>query len=290
MTAPAKVAHKPVKWVLAHDHGLHAVARARELWRYRRLVWFFSTQAFEALYRRTHLGWLWVPIRPLAPLAVGVFVYGGLMGVPSTGVPYFLFLLVGTLAWNCFDGPWTWGSRGLEMNRQLVTKLYFPRMILPLATMSPGLAEPAVLLTVLAIALPYYRIADGVWYLVAGPQLLLAPLVLAAILLLAFSLALWTSIWQARARDMRYVLGYVLSFWMYLTPVIYPASIVPPDYRWLLWLNPVAPLVEAFKAAIFGWPWPPMWALALAGVEILAAFASGFWHFHENEAETADRL
>jgi lipopolysaccharide transport system permease protein len=290
VTAPAGAAHKPAKWVLAHDHGFHAVARAREIWRYRRLIWFFSTQAFQALYKRTQLGWLWVPIRPLAPLALGAVVYSTVIGVPATGVPYFLLLLVGTIAWNCFDGPWMWGSRGLELNRHLVTKLYFPRMILPLSTMSPGLAEPVVLLGVLAVALPYYRVTDGVWYVEGGSRLLAAPAVLAAILLLAFGLSLWTSLWQARARDVRYMIGYALGFWMYLTPVIYPITLVPEEYRWLMWLNPMAPLVEAFKTAMFGGEWPPSWALTLAGAGIVAVFVSGFWYFHGKEAEAADHI
>ena len=280
----------PSRWVLSHDHGFHAVARAREMWRYRRLLWFFATHAFRALYRRTHLGWMWVPVRSLAPLAVGTVVYGGLMEIPSSGVPYFLMLLVATLAWNCFDGPWTWGSRGVDMNRRLVTKLYFPRMILPLASMTPGLAEPGMMLGVLALTVPYYRIADGVWYVKFTPQLLLAPLILAAILLLAFGLALWTSLWQARARDVRFGIGYLLGFWMYLTPVIYPITQVPERYRQLMWLNPMAPLVEAFKSVVFGWAAPPTWAVALSLTTILLVVSTGFWHFHALEAETTDKI
>ena len=280
----------PARWVLSHDHGFHAVARAQEVWRYRRLLWFFATQAFQALYRRTHLGWLWVPIRSLAPLAVGSLVYGGLMDVPSLGVPYFLMLLVATAAWSCFDGPWTWGSRGVEMNRRLVTKLYFPRMILPLATMAPGLAEPGMLLIALAVAVPYYAVTDGMWYVAFGPRLLLLPLIMVAILLLAFGLSLWTSLWQARARDVRFGIGYLLGFWMYLTPVIYPITQVPERFRWLMWLNPMAPLVEAFKSVVFGWPEPPRWALGLSLGVIVTVLASGFWHFHAKEAETAEKI
>ncbi|PYR75325.1 MAG: hypothetical protein DMF87_20735, partial [Acidobacteria bacterium] len=140
----AAAAHKPSKWVLKQDHGFHPTARMEEAWRYRLLVAFFASQAFNMLYKRTQLGILWVPLRPLAPLIVGALIYGGLMSVPSLGVPYFLMLTVGSTAWNCFDGPWGWGTRGLELNRELITKLYFPRIILPLSTMVPGLVEPTV--------------------------------------------------------------------------------------------------------------------------------------------------
>lgn len=281
---------KPDKWVLAHDHGFHAVARAQEFWRYRRLIWFFAIQAFQMLYRRTQLGWLWVPVRPLAPLLTAAFIYGDVFAVPDTGVPYFLFLMAGMLPWNCFDGPWLWGSRGLEVNRDLVTKLYFPRMVLPLAMMAPGLAEPMVSLGLVLLAIPYYRMTTGIWYIHFGPQLLVLPLVLLASLFFAFSLALVTSLWQVRARDVRFIAGYLLGFWMLLTPVIYPITHIPIRYRWIAWLNPMAPLSESFKAALFGWEWPPVWALATCAGEILLVFGLAFWFFHVQEAETADKI
>ena len=261
-----------------------------EAWRNRLLVSFFAWQAFSQLYRRTQLGILWVPLRPLLPLLIGSLVYGGLMGIPSTGVPYFLFLTVSSIAWNCFDGPWAWGSRGFELNRELITRLYFPRIILPLSTMLPGLVEPVVNIGVAAVALVYYRVHDGLWYIQFGPRLLLAPLVLFAILFFAFSLALVTALYQVRARDVRFMIGYVLGFWMYLTPVIYPVTQIPEKWRWLIWFNPMAALVEEFKSSVFGMPAPPPWAVPLAALEIAIVFAGAFWHFHETEAETADKV
>jgi lipopolysaccharide transport system permease protein len=290
MSTATPVAHRPAKWVLTTDHGFHPVARVTEAWRYRRLISFFASQAFHQLYKRTQLGILWVPLRPLAPLLIGTLVYGTLMGIPSTGVPYFLLLTVSSVAWNCFDGPWGWGSRGFELNRDLITKLYFPRIILPLSTMVPGLVEPVVNIAVALVAIGYYRVHDGTWYIHWGPRLLLAPLVLFVILFFAFSLALITALYQVRARDVRFIIGYFLGFWMYLTPVIYPVTQIPEKWRWLIWFNPMAPLVEQFKSAVFGWPGPPWWALPLSLLEIAAVFAAGFWHFHAMEAHTADKV
>jgi lipopolysaccharide transport system permease protein len=290
MTSAEAVARKPEKWVLSKDHGFHPLGRLEEAWRYRRLVGFFASQAFHMLYKRTQLGILWVPMRPLAPLLIGTLVFGGLMNVPSTGVPYFLLLTAGSIAWNCFDGPWGWGSRGFELNRDLITKLYFPRMILPLSTMVPGLVEPVVNIAVAIVAFGYYRYHDGVWYIHWGPRLLLVPFLLFTILFFAFSLALVTALYQVRARDVRFIIGYFLGFWMYLTPIIYPVTMVPLKWRWLIWFNPMAPLVEEFKGALFGWPRPPAWALPLALVEILIVFALAFWHFHVMEARTADKV
>jgi len=291
MAAPvARVAHKPAKWVITRDHGFHPFARVTEAWRYRRLVGFFASQAFGALYKRTQLGILWVPLRPLMPLLMGSLIYGGLMDVPSTGVPYFLFLTVASIAWNCFDGPWGWGSRGFELQRDLITKLYFPRIILPLSTMTPGLVEPVVNIGVALVALAYYRVHTGIWYIHWGPRLLIAPMILIVIVFFAFSLALVTALYQVRARDVRFIIGYVLGFWMYLTPVIYPVTQIPMRWRWLVWFNPMAALVEEFKSAIFGWPGPPQWALLLSFLEIGAAFVAAFWHFHAVEAQTADTI
>ena len=289
MAGGAVAVHKPSKWVLKKDHGFHPTARLEEAWRYRLLVAFFASQAFNMLYRKTQLGILWVPLRPLAPLIVGAVIYGGLMNVPSVGVPYFLMLTVGSTAWNCFDGPWMWGTRGLELHRDLITKLYFPRIILPLSTMVPGLVEPTVNLVVALLAFVYYRVYDGSWYIHWGPRLLVTPFLVLATLFFAFSLSLVTSLYQVRARDVRFMMGYALGFWMYMTPIIYPVTQIPLKWRWLVWFNPMASLVEEFKDAVFGWPRPPAWALPLALVEILVVFAAGFWHFHAMESQTADK-
>ncbi len=291
LTGPAgAAAHKPAKWVLTKDHGFHPFARLEEAWRYRRLVAFFASQAFSVLYRRTRLGWIWVPLRPLIPLLMGSLIYGGLMNVPSTGVPYFLLLTVGSIPWNCFDGPWGWGSRGFEMNRDLIAKLYFPRIILPLSTMVPGFVEPTVNIAVALVAFAYYRVYDGVWYIDWSPRLLFAAPLLFVILFFAFSLSLVTALYQVRARDVRFFIGYALGFWMYLTPVIYPVTQIPIKWRWLVWFNPMAALVEEFKAAVFGWARPPSWALPLSLAEIAIVFALAFWHFHLMESQTADKV
>lgn len=289
MAEAAIADHKPSKWVLKQDHGFHPTARLGEAWRYRLLIAFFASQAFGKLYRRTRLGFLWVPLRPLAPLIVGAAVYGALMKVPSAGVPYFLTLTVGMAAWNCFSGPWAWGSRGLELNRDLISKLYFPRIILPLSTMVPGLVEPIVNIGIAALAVVYYRATMGTWYVHPSARLLIAPLVLLVILFFAFSLSLFTSIYQVRARDVRMTLGYVLGFWMYATPIIYPATQVPAQWRWLMWLNPLAPLAEEFKSVVFDRAAPPAWTLSLALTEIGLAFVLGVWHFHVMESQTVDR-
>ena len=146
------------RWVIAADTREGFVARAREVWQYRRILGFFSLKAVQSLYAKTRLGVSWIFIRTLVPLFVGSFVFGSVMNVPSGGVPYFVFFLAGQIPWNCFDGPLIRGSRGLEVNRMLLTKLYVPRIILPLGQMTAGIVEPAIITLVFVGALVYYRI------------------------------------------------------------------------------------------------------------------------------------
>jgi lipopolysaccharide transport system permease protein len=265
-------------------------ARVREVWHYRRILFFFAVNALQSLYKKTRLGMPWLFIRALVPLAVGSFVFGQVMNVPSGGVPYFVFFATGQLAWNVFDGPLMRASRGLDVNRQLLTKLYVPRVILPMAQLSAGLVEPLVITGVLIGTLLYYRAGEGVWYTNGGVRLLAAVPALLAILGFAFSLSLWTSVWQARARDVRFVLRYIVSFWLYLTPVIYPLSYIPARVRWLAYLNPLTAPIETFKWAVLpdtvhSWPW-----FGYSVGVTAAVFLTGAVYFGREESATVDKL
>jgi lipopolysaccharide transport system permease protein len=276
--------------VIAADTREGFAARAREVWQYRRILVFFSLKAVQSLYAKTRLGVSWIFIRTLVPLFVGSFVFDSVMNVPSGGVPYFVFFIAGQIPWNCFDGPLIRGSRGLEVNRMLLTKLYVPRVILPLSQMARGVIEPAIILLVFGGALVHYRTADGVWYVHASPRLLASAAAIAVILFFAFSLTLWTSIWHARARDTRFALRYVVSFWLYFTPVIYPMSVVPPEVRWLMYLNPLTALVEMFRwgtlpTAEHSWIW-----FTYSVVITLVTFAGGVWYFARAESVTMDKI
>lgn len=277
-------------WVIAADSREGFGARLRELWQYRRVLAFFSLKAIQSLYAKTRLGMPWLFIRVLVPLAVGSLIFGGVMEVPSGSVPYFIFFTTGQLAWNFFDGPLIRGSRGLEVNRELLRKLYLPRMILPLGQIAAGLVEPAIIMVVLAGSVVFYRVTDAVWYVQPGWGSLRALLAALLILAFAFSASLWTSVWQARARDVRFVLRYVVSFWLYFTPVIYPLTMVPAELRWLAYLNPLTAPVEMFKSGVLpdvahSWPW-----VAYSAVLTAAVCAGGIWNFGRTETATMDKL
>lgn len=277
-------------WVIAAEADQGFGPRTREVWRYRRILWFFWVKAVSSLSAKTYLGAWWILIRTLVPLAVGSFVFGSIMNVPSGGVPYFLFFLVGQVPWNCFDGPLIRGSRGLEVNRELLTKLYVPRIILPLGQMAAGVVEPVILAIVLLGSLGYYRAVDGVWYAQASPRLAACATSVALILMFGFSLSLWTSIWQARARDARFVLRYVVGFWLLFTPVIYPLSMVPAGMRPLAYLNPMTAPIETFRWGLLrglehSWPW-----FGYSAAITVATFLGGVWFFTRSESVTMDKL
>jgi len=278
------------QWVISADAREGLGVRAREVWRYRQILWFFSIKALQTLYAKTHLGVWWIFLRTLVPLLVGSFVFGSVMNIPSGGVPYLVFFLAAQIPWSCFDGPLVRGSRSLEINRRLLVKLYVPRIILPLGGMTPGLVEPAIVTLVLLGSLVYYRVNEGIWHVAPEPRVLAALASLAVVLAFVFSLTLWTSIWQARARDARFVLRYVVGFWMFFTPVIYPLSQVPPNVRWLMHLNPLTAPVETFKWAVLpgmehSWAWF-LYTVAVTGVMFLAGVRFFMWA----ESATMDKI
>ncbi len=282
------------RWVIAADTREGLGGRLREIWRYRRILAFFSIKSVQSLYAKTRLGMPWIFIRTLFPLLVGSLVFGRFMDVPSGGVPYFIFFTTGQLAWNCFDGPLIRGSRGIDVNRELLRKLYIPRIILPMGQMTAGLVEPAIITLVLIGSVFYYHAADGVWYVQPGLALFRSALAVALILWFAFSLSLFTSLWQARARDVRFVLRHVMGFWLLFTPVIWPLSMaqarLPADIRWLFYLNPLTAPVEMFKSGILpgttvSVPW-----FGYSAAVTLALFSAGIWHFSRTESATMDTL
>jgi lipopolysaccharide transport system permease protein len=265
-------------------------ARAQDVWRYRRLLRFFAWKAIEKQYARTKLGWIWLLIRPLFPLFVKTLIFAGVLGVSSGTVPYFLFLVVGTTIWELFAGAVMWGTRSLDLNRGLLTRLYVPRLIMPMSMMSPAFVVFIIHLVVMTGTIAYYRITTGVLYV--GPPAGLMWSALATILTfgLALGISLWTAVPAMRARDVRFTLNYVLGFWVFLTPVFYPLSSVPAEWRGWMALNPMAVYCQMFKAGIIVSEHPiPRDVLIAVGVTSVVFF-SGLWYFNRAESDAADRV
>jgi lipopolysaccharide transport system permease protein len=275
------------RWEVTGNPQGPAAALA-DAWAHRRLLRFVGDRALRKIYKRTVLGWLWLFIMPLFPLALRALIFGALLGVSSSGLPYFLFLLAGTIVWDTFAASLTWGTRSLEMNRHLTEQIHMPRTIMPLGNITPALLDLAIKLAVFALALAYYGVSDQRLYLRADTGVLWAAAALALALLFALAISLFTSVWGETTRDMRFALGQVLSIWYLLTPVLYPLSAVPEAYRGWMLLNPMAIIAETFKWGLFGVGAFDPRALGGAAGGVLVLTVAGFVYFLRAESRAID--
>jgi homopolymeric O-antigen transport system permease protein len=287
------------QWVIEPVH-VGVVARAKEFWRYRRILWFFAGRRIKERYESTTLGKFWLFARPLMPIFVSTIVFGTLLKVPSP-VPYFLFFLAGNSCWRIFDRSLFWSARSFDQNRALLKKVYFPRLIAPVSAVAPAVTEFAVLLGLLFAATLYYLVTDGKFYLRLGFGMLLAPVAIAMVLFLAISVGLWMSVFVARHKDFQFSIRYFTQFWHYLTPVLYPLTLLPTTYeltrlhitvnpRMIAQINPLTAPVELYKWALLGIGEFPGWALLSSLAITLVVFASGVWFFTRAEGASVDRL
>jgi lipopolysaccharide transport system permease protein len=277
------------KWVIEPVH-VGVVARAKEFWRYRRILWFFAGRRIKERYESTTLGKFWLFARPLMPIIVSTVIFGNLLGVPSEGVPYFLFFLAGSSCWRIFERSLFWSARSFDQNRALLKKVYFPRLIAPVSSVAPAVIEFGVLLSLLVAATIYYLIHDGKFYLRVGFAAFLAPVAVAMAVFLAISVGLWFSVLVARHKDFQFSIRYFTQFWHYVTPVLYPLSAVPAKWQWAIQLNPMTSVVELYKWALLGMGEFPGMKLVFSLGIMLIIFASGVWFFTRAEGASVDRL
>jgi lipopolysaccharide transport system permease protein len=172
----------------------------------------------------------------------------------------------------------------------LIKKVYFPRLLVPVASVAPALIDAGVYACLLIVSAAYYLLHDGRLYVRFGPAVLVALLSAALSVLFAIAIGLWTSVWQTRFRELRFTMRYFIRFWHYLTPVLYPLSQVPEKYRWLIFVNPLAAIVESFKWGILGVGELPIRALGASIVLVMASLASGIWYFTAVEGASVDRM
>jgi lipopolysaccharide transport system permease protein len=281
--------HAQEVWTI-EPRSAGAAARAQEVWRYRRMFLFFGQRALLKLYQKTILGRAWIFLRPLIPLVMRVFLFGQILAVSGpTHVPYFLFVAVGQAPWELFASSVMWATRSLELNGSMLTRLYVPRVILPLATMVPAFVNFGVTLLIIVASLVYYRIQDGVWYLDAT-WWFVAPAAVLLCVMFAFAMGLFTSVLATAARDVRFGLGYVLEFWVYLTPVVYPLANLSPATQSTVMVNPMSVFVVAFRGALLGGEGPPPWAWGTSLAILAVVMIVGLTFFQRAESEAVDNL
>ena len=263
-------------------------ATTLDVWKHRWLLRLVAARAFQRMFRRTVLGWVWLLINPLLPLTIRVIIFGALLGVGSNGLPYFLFLLGGSIAWDLFAAALMRGTRALEMHGELSDLIYYPRALLPVGNLAPALADFGIKIAVFLVALTYYAIHDGRFYVRSDAALLWGLGALALGLVFAVAISLFTTVWGETTRDTRFALNQLVSVWYLLTPVLYPLSQVPEQYRgWIKW-NPMAVIVETFKWGVFGvGEFDAAWFAGTAA-GICALLVAGLMYFTRTEARIID--
>lgn len=217
----------------------------RHIWAYRELLYFLMWRDVKVRYKQTVLGASWAVIQPVFTMLIFTLFFGRLAGIPSDNVPYPLFVYAGLVLWTFFSNALTNSGNSLVGNQNLVTKVYFPRIIIPGATVGAGLVDLAIAFAVLIALMGYYGV--GLTW-----NILLVPIAIALTTLLALGVGMWTSALNVKYRDIRFALPFVIQLWMFLSPIIYPPSFVPERYRWILVLNPLTGIIDSFRAALFG--------------------------------------
>lgn len=255
----------------------------REIWRYRELLYFFVWRDVKVRYKQTVLGVLWAVLQPLFAMLIFAFVFGRVARLPSDGIPYALFAYAGLLPWNLFAGGVTNGGQSLIGSANLITKVYFPRVIIPIAAVGTGVIDYFLAMLMLGPLFVLYRVVPD------AAALLWIPIVTVVVLLLSFGMAIWLSALVARYRDLRHVIPFLVQIWLFATPIVYPLSMVPERWRWVVSLNPMAGPVETFRRSLFGLPVEPLsllWPALLA----IALIVSGSVYFRHTERMVADVL
>ena len=252
-----------------------------ELWEYRDLLWILALRDVKVRYRQTVLGAAWAVLQPLLTMLVFSFFFGRLAGIPSDGVPYPLFSFCGLLPWQFFSNTLTQAGNSLVGSQNLISKVYFPRLAIPVSTLLTSLLDLGIQFTVLLLLLAWHRTAPS-------PAIVALPLFLLLLLCSALGAGLWLSALNVEYRDVRHAIPFLAQFWLFVTPVVYPSSLVGERWRWALGLNPMAGVVEGFRWALL--PGAPLQGSLVAAsvASSLLLLLTGLLYFRRMERSFAD--
>ena len=255
--------------------------RLDEVWQYRELLYFFVWRDVKIRYKQTVIGIAWVVLQPLMTMGVFTLFFGRLAKLPSDGLPYPVFYLAALVPWSYFATALQSGTNVVVENQRLITKVYFPRILLPISSVLAGLLDFSIVFVVLlAMTLKFG--------LVPGAHVLLLPLFLLLAVTTALGVGLWLSALNALYRDVRYVTPFLVQIWMLASPVVYPSSLVPSKWRWLYGLNPMSGVIEGFRWALTGHGQPSVTLLLTSAVMVLAVVLGGLIFFQRMEGTVAD--
>jgi lipopolysaccharide transport system permease protein len=264
------------------QHGWFSL-RLAELWNYRELLYFFVWRDVKIRYKQTAIGILWVVLQPLLTMLVFTLFFGKLARMPSGGLPYPVFYFAAVVPWMYFSIALVTATNVVVEHQRMITKVFFPRLILPFSAVLSGLVDFGIGFVVLIIFTLSYGIRPSA-------TTLLLPLFLALAVLTALGVGLWLSALNALYRDVKYLIPFVVQFWMLASPVAYPSSMVPQRYRWIYGLNPMAGVIEGFRWALTGKGQAPGSVMVASAVMVCLVVFSGLVFFNRMEGTIADRV
>jgi lipopolysaccharide transport system permease protein len=257
--------------------------RIKELWEYRGLLYFLVWRDVKVRYKQTAIGVLWVILQPLLTMLVFTLFFGKLAKLPSDGLPYQVFYFAAVVPWTYFSYSLVNATNVVVENQRLITKVFFPRLILPFSAVLSGLVDFAIGFCVLILFTVWYGIRPGI-------TTLLLPLFLLLAILTALGVGLWLSALNALYRDVKYLIPFLSQFWMLASPVAYPSSMVPEKYRWIYGLNPMAGVIEGFRWGLTGLGQAPGAVVIASSAMVCLLVFGGLLFFNRMEGSIADRV
>src|SRR5215213_2501437 len=257
-----------------------SILNLKDIWAYRELLFFLTWRDVKVRYKQTVLGAAWAILQPLFMMIIFTIFFGRLAGVESVGVPYPVFALAGLVPWTFFANTITASGNSLVGSAHLITKVYFPRLIVPAAAMMAGLVDFVLSFMLLVVLMIYYRVP-------VTAQVVFLPVLVLLTALFGLGVGTWMSALNVKYRDVRFALPFIIQLWLFVSSVILPSSAVPPKWRWVLLLNPMSAIIEGYRAALFGLPfdWP---ALGIAAVLTLLMLFYSVYSFGKAERSFAD--
>lgn len=253
------------------------------VWRYRELLIVLMMRDIKVLYKQAALGAAWAILQPVFAVVIFSIVFGYFARMPSEGVPYPLFAFAGVLPWTYFAEAVRRAGTGLVTDSELVRKVYFPRLIMPLANVITPLVDFCIAFLVLLVLMGFYGVTPSWKFLIVPPLMLVAAL-------LALAIGLWLGPINVRFRDVKHTLPFIIQIWMYASPIVYPLSMVPPQWQWAYSLNPMVGVIEGFRWAVFNQGEPNFAALGTSAIVIAVLLFGGLIFFRRMERSFADLI
>ncbi len=282
VTAEPQTIALPERPLVTIEPGTSRVGlQLKDLWSYRELLYFLTWRDVKIRYKQTLLGAAWAVLQPLLAMVVFTLLFGRLAGIKSDGVPYPLFAYTGLLIWTFFSNAVTNSGNSLVGSANLITKIYFPRMIIPGAAVGAGLVDLAIAFLIQIVLMAYYRVP-------ISAALLMVPVLVLMATLLALGIGMWFSALNVKYRDVRYALPFLIQLWMFASPVIYPESMLQGKLKYVLRLNPLTGIIENFRVALFGhreFDWNSLGISAAIIVVVLLYSAYSFRRMERNFAD-----